>query len=192
MRESALRLLAGHYIVESAYDNKLKLLEWAEYADKDQLYYFLKTGKRVREVPIQEQISLLQEDHYEGGILGAFTMKLLSNPIELLKLLTTRGPTGGLQGFAQAGAVAGISGTLLALAAFKAIKLLHKKVMSQGEKVCAGKTGEDKDACMKKIEQSAKAKQFSYLQRTLPLCSKTKNKEKCVSDIKAKMTKLKA
>jgi len=100
----------------------------------------------------------------------------------------------GLKG--TAAGVAGGAGVVLAGAALAALLAwgavkTYKRFFSKWAKMCAGKSGAEKTACMKEARSKALQAQIADLQAGLRGCADSKDPQKCSKAIAGKLTKLK-
>ena len=68
----------------------------------------------------------------------------------------------------------------------------YKRFMSQAARACSGKSGGEKDACMKQYRSKGIQSQIAATQRGMGACAKAKNPEKCKAAIQARVAKLKS
>ena len=68
---------------------------------------------------------------------------------------------------------------------------VYKRFFSAAAKACAGKSGSEKTACMKKYKIDAIRAQISDLNRSKGACNKTNNPEACKHKIDGKIAHLK-
>jgi len=85
--------------------------------------------------------------------------------------------------------VAALAATALAgVAAYGATKI-YKRFFSQAARACAGKSGPQKDACMKQFKMKATQAKIAALNKSKATCKKSKNPQKCVAAIQAEIQK---
>jgi hypothetical protein len=67
----------------------------------------------------------------------------------------------------------------------------YKRLFGKWAKMCAGKSGKEKTACMKEARFKAVQAQVADLQSALKACSDSKDPKKCSKAVAGKLGKLK-
>jgi citrate lyase beta subunit len=93
---------------------------------------------------------------------------------------------------AGGGAAVIIGGAALAaLLGYASVKT-YKRLFGKWAKMCAGKKGAEKTACMKEARSKALQAQVADLQAALKVCADSKDPKKCSKGVAGKLGKLKA
>jgi len=181
MNSLEIKLFAGYYVAEHdnlTTDEKVKLIDWVKNANTEQIKYLLLTGK-VKDNLVQEDLDYLKE-----GIGTQAWQAFGMSSGDPVKGIYTMGMSHGFK--------LGMAGTALAaLAAMMAAKA-YKSFLSKAAKACKGKSGVTKKACMEKFRLEGMKSKVRILQKSLSMCTKTKNPAACKSKIQMKIAREKA
>ena len=83
-----------------------------------------------------------------------------------------------------------IGAAAILAAASTAAFLIYKRYLGKGAKACAGKTGHERDACIRAYKKQAINARIQYLNRSVSKCNQTKDPQQCREKIKSKISSL--
>lgn len=193
---SDIKTIAKNYIYFSENPkepiDKLKLMEFVDKANEQQINYLLLKG-----VPLEEGNILLKE-------VSDFNMKLTSimlgkTPEQIKRIVATAKATQDpdliLQlyktGLIRSGTVTAgviVSASAIALLVWLVGKF-YKIKLSKAAKACKQYSGDKKKQCMKKFNTDAVKSKVSLLQKSKSVCNRSKNPEKCKAKIQQQIDK---
>jgi hypothetical protein len=127
------------------------------------------------------------KDAYPGG-------KKIGDYIHQLKkkLPSAKEIGSAINKFALSPAGKAVGGAALAALLIYGGTKVYKRFLSQAAKKCAGLSGADKTACMRKAKAEAIQKQIADIKSGSAVCAKSKNPEACKAGVNKKIAKLQA
>jgi hypothetical protein len=192
-----IKIIAKNYIYfsENPKDSidKLKLMEFVDKANEQQINYLLLEG-----IPLEEENILLKEVSDLNMKITSFVVgktpeqirnivaqaEFAQNPDLILQLYKT--------GLIRSGTVAGgviASAAAIALLIWLAGKF-YKVKLSKAAKACKQYSGDKKKQCTKKFNTDALNSKVLLLQKTKSVCNKAKKPEKCKAKIQQQIDKV--
>lgn len=168
MKTTDLKLFAGFYIMEHdelPNEDKLRLLEYVQESDRDQVLSLLSTGMMDVGEPVSEVVDIITQ---------------------VTELCEGLPPV-------EHGALIGAGAIVVAAAILSASSKLYKRHLSKAARSCRDYGSVKKTACMNKFKIDAIKGQIGFLKKSKSrVCAKSKKPAKCNAKVDRKIAKLKA
>lgn len=211
MKLQILRYFSSVFVEESdaSEKDKLFLINKIRESEKDEILDFLFTGTFNEQVIVESEKLFDMENFIESLISEAsinistdFDFGKAKGYGKKAKDFGTKAAKdikGKVQPYSGMAKKAGVAAAAVAVAAaiITASSLAYKKYFSKASRACKGKSGEEKNKCMKMQRGNALKAQMATLKSGISKCSQSKNPTKCrqkvikrMDEIKYKLAKL--